>query len=540
MSGTSSADDRPSREPRPSAMRRSSSTISIDYEPILEEMIENEMEFAAPSFFDLLDSFGNIGPRVERIQSKLLERSRSVRAKVSKHRNAVVEPIQGKVNKEFDRVKARFTRQLDRAQQRWESPQAAKFREKIAFVLGVGNVFVTGYLLGGRPEWMHLAYTSQVFFLLPWRYYTYRKRGMHYFVADLCYWVNFLTMVFLWIAPWSAHLLAACYYLALGSLAWAIVAWRNSLVFHSVDKVTSLFIHVYPPAVMHTIVHLLPRSYTDERFPGVGRATELPFLTCIASASAFYLLWQILYYVLIQVRRQEKIKAGRPTSFTWLLKSYSKTWLGKLVLRLPEPLQPFAFMAIQFIYALITMAPCGIWLHSRLLSGLFMSSVFSWSIWNGANYYARISAARDTFKTELERLREELANMDSNSSSSPATPALQPRDAFITDLDLTSRNTELNGRLSASNSPLIHASLGKGVNVPPLSGSESHNAGLSDGDPNSPVSPRTAHFAGEDQPTSKRDTIGSPATQGPGVAHSEGGSSTARDDDLDGGGSRRR
>ena len=426
-------------------MRRSSSTVSLDYEPLLDELIENEMEFSAPSFFDLLDSVGNIGPRIDRIQSRLIERSRSLRDRVVKSKR--VEPISGKVNKEFDRVKARFTRQLDKAQQRWESPQATKFREKLAFMLGVGNVFVTGWLIGGHPEWVHLSYTFQVLFWLPWRYYTYRKRGMHYFIADLCYWVNFLTMMFLWIAPWSEHLLLAVFYLSFGSLAWAIVMWRNSLVFHSVDKITSLFIHVFPPAVCHTLVHILPRDAAFyERFPAMERAFDVGYWQSMLAASVFYFVWQVLYYVFIQVRRQEKIRAGRPTSFTWLLKSYRKTWIGKLVLWLPEPLQPFGFMATQFVYALITMAPCRIWLHHRYMSAAFLTAIFSWSVWNGANYYARISAARDSFQQELERLREEVAAMDSHAGSSPATPALLPKDAFVSDFDLTKHNTEINGR----------------------------------------------------------------------------------------------
>jgi len=37
------------------------------------------------------------------------------------------------------------------------------------------------------------------------------------------------------------------YCLAHGSLASAVITWRNSLVFHDWDKVTSLFIHLYPP-----------------------------------------------------------------------------------------------------------------------------------------------------------------------------------------------------------------------------------------------------------------------------------------------------
>ena len=436
----------------PPAMSRSNSTISIeDYDPILEELIENEMEFAAPSFFDLLDSIGNFAPRIESINRKVRERSKVIRDSVVKTR---VEPFQGKVNKEFDRVKARFSKQIGKAQQRWDTPTAASMREKLAFVLGVGNVFVTAFLLGGYPEYVHRSYTLQVILWLPWRFYTYRKRGMHYFIADLCYWVNFLTMVFLWVAPWSEHLLAACFYLSFGSLAWAIVAWRNSLVFHSVDKITSLFIHIFPPAVMQTIVHVMDREHAEELFPAMTRVFHMTFIESIVSASIAYVVWQTLYYIFIQVRRQEKIKAGRPTSFTWLLKSYSKTWIGRMVLKLPEVLQPFAFMGIQFAYALVTMAPCMLWLQSRIAAAIFLSSVFSWSVWNGANYYSRISATRDNFKKELENLQRTISEMDSQSSSSPATPAAQGKDQFITDLDLTNImeqtaiNTEANSNSS--------------------------------------------------------------------------------------------
>lgn len=434
----------------PPHLSRSNSSISLDYDPILDQMLDDEMlEMETPSFFDLLDSIGNFAPRFESINRRVIQRSRSIRDNVVKNR---VEPLQGKVNKEFDRVKARFTKQLDRAQQRWNAPQAASMREKLAFVLGVGNVFVTAFLMGGYPEYVHLSYTLQILFWLPWRYFTYHKRGMHYFIADLCYYVNFLTLLFLWVAPWSEHLLAACFYLSFGSLAWAIVAWRNSLVFHSVDKVTSLFIHIFPPAVMHTIVHVCPPDYTRRAFPAITRVFDLSYTKAIVSSSIAYVVWQSLYYVFIQVRRQEKIRAGRPTSFTWLLKSYSKSWIGKQVLKLPEPLQPFAFMGIQFAYALVTMFPCPIWLHNRLAAALFLSSVFSWSIWNGANYYARISSARDTFKTELENLRNVIRDMEAQSGSSPSTPAISGKDHFISELDLskindseTATNTEKNG-----------------------------------------------------------------------------------------------
>ena len=38
-----------------------------------------------------------------------------------------------------------------------------------------------------------------------------------------------------------------------GPVLLAIILWRNSMVFHSVDKMTSLFIHSFPPLYSYTI-----------------------------------------------------------------------------------------------------------------------------------------------------------------------------------------------------------------------------------------------------------------------------------------------
>lgn len=124
------------------------------------------------------------------------------------------------------------------------------------------------------------------------------------------------------------------------------------------------------------------------------------------------------------MRRREKIEAGRPTSFTWLRRTYSKTWLGELVLWLPKSLQNPAFMAIQYAYAVFTMLPCPIWYSSRTYSIIFLSLVGLWSVWNGATYY--IDHYKAHFEKQLEEMRNEVQNWQ-HSQSSPTSPALSAR-----------------------------------------------------------------------------------------------------------------
>ena len=102
-----------------------------------------------------------------------------------------------------------------------------------------------------------------------------------------------------------------------------------------------------PPVVLHTILHLLPTTYSHTRYPALVEVPHLDLWRGFWISTVVHTMWQGWYYLFIMVRRKEKIAAGRPTSFTWLRKSYAKTWIGKGVNRLPESLQPFAFMGIQ-------------------------------------------------------------------------------------------------------------------------------------------------------------------------------------------------
>ena len=123
-------------------------------------------------------------------------------------------------------------------------------------------------------------------------------------------------------------------------------------------------------------------------------------------ASVPYFVWQTFYHAFITVRRRDKIAAGRPTSFTYLRKSYSSTWIGKAVLSLPSSMQETAFMFIQYSYAILTMLPCPLWLHNRQASAAFLTILFAWSVYRGATYYIEVFGQR--FRNELEALRKDV------------------------------------------------------------------------------------------------------------------------------------
>ena len=183
-----------------------------------------------------------------------------------------------------------------------------------------------------------------------------------------------------------------------------------------------------PCVTLHCLVHLLDPEYQKERYPAIynirysdpSSKHHYSLIQMMMWSTLPYAVWQLTYHFLITVRRREQIAAGRPTSFTWLRKSYAKTWIGKFVLSLPNFLQEPAFMLIQYSYAVVTMLPAPLWFWYRWASGIFLTVVFIWSVYNGATYYIDVFGNR--FQKELETLKKDMAKWQASPEGALFTP----------------------------------------------------------------------------------------------------------------------
>ncbi|MCJ1353466.1 MAG: hypothetical protein MMC33_003452 [Icmadophila ericetorum] len=416
--------------------------------------------------FDLLDNLA-LPQRLEKWQNTLAAQTEKVKRQREKLRTSgvnakerVVEEWRKRLpppEEQLEKYRKRMRESVDRLGMRWNDTKAVTIREKVSFIAGVLNIFISGYLIGAHPEYFYWWFTAQLAYFMPIRYVTYQKRGWHYFLADLCYFVNALALLTIWVFPNSKRLFISTYCLAYGNNAVAIAMWRNSMVFHSLDKITSLFIHIMPPVTLHCLVHLTPIEMQKARFPAIyairysdpASPEHYSLLAMMVWATVPYAVWQLSYHFLITVRRREKIAAGRPTSFTWLRKSYGKSWIGKVVVGLPDPLQEPAFMLVQYIYALGTMTPCPLWFWYRWPSATFLLALFAWSIYNGATYYIDVFGKR--FQNELEALKKDVAKWQSpDMGGSPTLLAKLDEAGVHKDLAPLSMGTpgvEMDGRI---------------------------------------------------------------------------------------------
>lgn len=236
--------DATSSSPRgsPSLLSRNTSMSDMS-------LIEEDWEVPPENVtaFDILDNLA-LPSKLESWQMKLMRQRERVRKQQSRLKSSttnakdrVVEEWRRRVplpDEQLLKYRKRVKASVDRLGSQWSDAKAITAREKLSFIAGVLNIFISGYLIGAVPHLFYYWFTAQLCYFMPVRYYTYRKRGYHYFLADMCYFVNLLLLLTVWVAPKSKRLFISTYCLAYGNNAVAIAMWRNSMVFHSLDKVT--------------------------------------------------------------------------------------------------------------------------------------------------------------------------------------------------------------------------------------------------------------------------------------------------------------
>ncbi|KAG0099188.1 hypothetical protein BGZ93_008775 [Podila epicladia] len=318
----------------------------------------------------------------------------------------------GTTKKQFDQQRRQLKSQIDTSMEVWQKnmkkASVVRFMDKVAFTLGMFECCCTPWLVSQYPEWIPFVHTVQVVTLIVVRYFIYKKKSFHFFLLDMCYFVNVAVILYLYVFPQSQALLGAVWLLSLGPLAFAIITWRNSLVLHSLDKVTSVYIHMSPPITLYTVRWLYPDS-EHTRYPALKDMEVLPTTQSLTAAIALYLTWQIAYYLLVVVRWREKVESGkRMTSYTWLLNDPKGGVIAKTAHTFGEKYSIPTFMGLQLIYTFVTCMFALLTYRYFKLNTVFLVGLFLVSVWNGACYYMEVFSRQ--YEKQLSRLAEEVSS----------------------------------------------------------------------------------------------------------------------------------
>jgi len=306
-----------------------------------------------------------------------------------------------------------------------QTKPVVKLLDKITFLLAVLNVALTAFIAGRFPQYMPYWYSGKFFLLVGIRAFMYYRQKMYYFLFDFCYFANMMCIASIWLFPNNKTLFNLCFSFAMGPLSWAILAWRNSMVFHSVDKVTSVFIHLGPPSLVFNMRWFAASQPTVAGHQLVRQCNNdsgcsISFFEASVWPLAIYALWQVMYYVKVEYLSTHR---DYLTSFRYLVQN-NKTKTGftySFCNFFGERFQQPMFMLLQFLFTFLTMLPVKLFYDYEAAHMIFYLFCFTISVWNGGVFYIEVFAKRYLASLPTSRTRSRSNSFSSSSESTTTT-----------------------------------------------------------------------------------------------------------------------
>ncbi|GJV25345.1 uncharacterized membrane protein-like protein [Tanacetum coccineum] len=223
-----------------------------------------------------------------------------------------------------------------------------------------------------------------------------------FITKDFCYYANTIFLVMLLFYPRSQKLFMVTFSFAEGPLAWALIVWRCSLVFSSVDKLVSVLIHLLPGVVFFTMCWWDPVFFEAMHPEGIAQGdswrqieNKSYLCTWLFTVPLFaYVLWQVLYFLIVNVLRQQRLLKDPEvmTSYRGLSKKAQKAnnvW-WRVSGCLGDQNRMFMYILLQAIFTVATMALTVPIFLSYELHLIFQILKVSAAVWNGGQFLVEV------------------------------------------------------------------------------------------------------------------------------------------------------
>ncbi|GKB25435.1 uncharacterized membrane protein-like protein [Tanacetum coccineum] len=296
-----------------------------------------------------------------------------------------------------------------------QAEEHESFITKLTHFMGVFAFGGFCFILGARPQDIRYWYCFFYIIFVPLRWIYYRYKKWHYYLLDFCYYANTIFLIMLFFYPKNEKLFMVCFSFAEGPLAWALIVWRCSLVFSSVDKLVSLLIHLLPGVVFFTIRWWDPVYFEAMHPEGTAMRASWPYVgdksflwtwLFIVPLIA-YSLWQALYFLIVDVLRRQRFLRDPEVmnSYRELSKKAQKAnnlW-WRLSGLLGDQNRLFMYILLQAVFTVATMALTVPIFLSYELHLAFQFLKVSATVWNGGSFLLEVMPRQVVLKEKKKQ-----------------------------------------------------------------------------------------------------------------------------------------
>ncbi|KAJ0881956.1 putative glycerophosphocholine acyltransferase 1 [Helianthus annuus] len=296
-----------------------------------------------------------------------------------------------------------------------QAEEHESFITKVTHFMGVFAFGGFCFILGARPQDIRYVYCLFYITFVPLRWIYYRYKKWHYYLLDFCYYANTIFLIMLLFYPKNEKLFMVCFSFAEGPLAWALIVWRCSLVFSSVDKLVSVLIHLLPGVVFFTIRWWDPAFFEAMHPEGTARRASWPYVGdrsflwqwLFMVPLIAYSLWQALYFLIVNVLRRQRLLRDPEvmTSYRELSKKAQKAnnlW-WRLSGLLGDQNRPFMYILLQGLFTVATTALTVPIFLSYELHLAFQILKVSATVWNGGSFLLEVMPRQVVLKEKKKQ-----------------------------------------------------------------------------------------------------------------------------------------
>ena len=169
----------------------------------------------------------------------------------------LTQSIQNNVNYVgLDRVKKSLNAQRAVINQKMNEAPFVRKMDKFSYILGSNLVIAFAYMIAKFPHDLVYTFSTIIMtFLFLHRCYDFYQKDKVWYLIDFCYVANFFLYYYINFAPKSQWIFITSFLFANGTIAFGSFYFRNSLVYHKIDMLTSVALHNLPMILTVHIKH---------------------------------------------------------------------------------------------------------------------------------------------------------------------------------------------------------------------------------------------------------------------------------------------
>lgn len=196
-----------------------------------------------------------------------------------------------------------------------------------------------------------------------------------------------------------------------GGLAVAIAAFRNQMVFHNIDNLSSLALHISPLLITHNIRwNTLPAEAklpADKRRFFDSLDTSFTWTEIVVIPLGLYGIHTMIMFLINFIWAKKRIAARNyETMFQYFERQ--KSW-HKIFYRFGDKMAPVVFVSCQIFMFCVSHLLAISCFYSYSWNTALLILWLSWSVWNASCFYMDYFAKKyETSMLKLEALQGEL------------------------------------------------------------------------------------------------------------------------------------